>query len=380
MNNYNNNVPNLSSSDRIKDKKAMVIMNSTQKNFRANNCISKNIKFYKNGKIKHVNSYDLKSSLARGNVFCRDCNEKGINCASFRKAKINTGNNILSEYWGGAFISGDGDPAVGQAGGFTVIESNISGNPGQNIKSNVINIPNNLNGNDITIDPNNKLFDNYFCGIFKNLDYSIEKTYIVMRSAIPIKKNNIGLFKSINTIPGSCDNEKNNTVRNNIIGMIGLGVDDIFAGRIINLCCIREQKLKNPNPTSPNVLDNIGIFDIYIELFAIKNKYLLNKLINFNTLFEDEKYNWGEFQNDFGLISLKSQSQNAAFWYPSIIQSIKIFQGTPKKKYNQTKFNQTEQNYMSCLENGTRNINLTLPYIKNKTLLKSYLEIFLIFL
>ena len=395
MNNYNNNVPNLSASDRIKDKKAKAIMKGTQKNFRANNCISRNIKFYKNGKIKHVQSYDLKSSLARGNVFCGDCNQKGLNCASFRKAKINSGNNALSEYWGGAFISGD-SATPGQSGGFTVINSNISGNPGQNIKPNVISIPNNLNGNEIYIDPSNNLFDDSPCYRSKHMNYSTEKTYVVLRSAIPIEKqtdvNNF--FNEINTVPGSCDDERNNYIRNSITSLIGQGaIENAFAGRIIDICCIREQSLFEPNrfkdlvdkndpdagfisdPTlSPLVLNNIGIFDVYIELFAIKNKDLLNQLLNYTPLFNPntQAYDWGDLADKFGVITLQNKTQMGAYWFPSMIESIRIFQGLAEKEYNQSKYNHTKQNYMSCLENGTKNINLSLPYAINKPIVKSY--------
>ena len=372
MNNYNNNIPNLSASDRIKDIKAQAIFKGTQKNYRANNCSSRNIKFYKNGTIKNVKSYDIKAALARGHVFCGDCNQKGINCSSFRKAKINMGNNITSEYWGGGAVIGS-QGRQEQSAGFTVISSNTSGEPWENIENNVISIPKNLDGNDIFIDPNNNLFGNGPCYNFKNMDYAIQKTYVILRSAIPIIKQNSGLFENINTIPGSCDDERNEYVRNSIFTMTGLnGEPDIFTGRITNLCCLRQQKLKDPDPVSTVVLNDIGIFDVYIELFNINNKDLLNRIANYTSLFSENRYFWGDLQDTFAGINLSSKSQVGGFWYPSIIESIRIIQGTPEKGSNQTKYNNTKQNYMSCLEDGTKTINLALPHATIKPIVKSY--------
>ena len=115
---------------------------------------------------------------------------------------------------------------------------------------------------------------------------------------------------------------------------------------------------KDPDPVSTVVLNDIGIFDVYIELFNINNKDLLNRIANYTSLFSENRYFWGDLQDTFAGINLSSKSQVGGFWYPSIIESIRIIQGTPEKSSNQTKYNNTKQNYMSCLEDGTKTINL----------------------
>ena len=51
-----------------------------------------------------------------------------------------------------------------------------------------------------------------------------------------------------------------------------------------------------------------------------------------------------------------------------VIESINVIQGTIPPSLNQTKYNATEQSYMSCLENGTKRIS----FAKQKTVLPVY--------
>ena len=51
-----------------------------------------------------------------------------------------------------------------------------------------------------------------------------------------------------------------------------------------------------------------------------------------------------------------------------VIESINVMQGTIPPSLNQTKYNATEQSYMSCLENGTKRIS----FAKQKTVLPVY--------
>ena len=51
-----------------------------------------------------------------------------------------------------------------------------------------------------------------------------------------------------------------------------------------------------------------------------------------------------------------------------VIESINLIQGTIPPSLNQTKYNATEQSYMSCLENGTKRIS----FAKQKTILPVY--------
>ena len=62
------------------------------------------MKYYDNGTIRSMQGYKLQQSLARGNVLCEDCNDRGTLCGSTTRSnfsKIEMSNNLLSEFWGG---------------------------------------------------------------------------------------------------------------------------------------------------------------------------------------------------------------------------------------------------------------------------------------
>ena len=78
MNPFRSSNPNLSSGDRTRDKKSKYIYAAAKKKFQSGKrCGTKNIKFYKKGTVRSVSNYKLQQDLARGNVLCEDCNDRG---------------------------------------------------------------------------------------------------------------------------------------------------------------------------------------------------------------------------------------------------------------------------------------------------------------
>ena len=193
MNPFNNNAPNLNSSDRIRDKKSKYIYAAAKQKFQTHRpCNSKNVKYYKNGTVRSTANYKIHNDLARGNVLCEDCDNKGMLCGDVypsNLATVSMGNNSLSEYSGGGYI----DDNQNQTISFPVVQADISGvwggsatdisksdlssgtqlpgsDPSANMPfgyiNNLIKIPRNLDGNGIVIDPSNILFPSSDCGIF----------------------------------------------------------------------------------------------------------------------------------------------------------------------------------------------------------------------
>ena len=138
MNPFNNNVPNLTASEVIRNKRDKIIFKTEKKRFQTKSkCNNKNVKYYKNGKIRNMHSYKIQQSLARGNALCNDCNNKGMLCGfnstnsrikSLSKfTTVNMGNNTLSEFWGHGGWNLAGDPFPIQSPGIPIINSDISG-------------------------------------------------------------------------------------------------------------------------------------------------------------------------------------------------------------------------------------------------------------
>ena len=81
-----------------------------------------------------MQGYKLQQSLARGNVLCEDCNDRGTLCGSTTRSnfsKIEMSNNLLSEFWGGGGVAIIHDICnnlyMSQTPGFYFIQSDISG-------------------------------------------------------------------------------------------------------------------------------------------------------------------------------------------------------------------------------------------------------------
>ena len=408
MNPFSNNKPRLTASERIRNKRDAAIYQGEKQRFQRgkHKCRNRNVKFYRNGKVRSVVNYKMQKSLARGNVLCNDCDDKGNLCAAPSKkddlASVYMGNNNYSELWGGQSVTvQSGSGTWRQLPGNTLINSDISGVWGGSLTdvskadlsnatlpasiipnvplipipfgyvNNLIKIPRNLDGSGITIDPSNILFPDELCDPFRYLKKTYLKTYLVLTACL--------------TKPGPCDPvsgicsflgiECNDSSLNSMIGtVVSLGQGDykfVGNGIVSSICCIGSTDRMATTFFPPTqTKGNFGIFNIYIELsFAAWME--LGSAINFhnNKAFTP----WSILPIPFGnggisVVSvinpinstsntINSTANGIIFWW--MIQSINLIQGSIPPSQNQTKYNATKQSYMYCLENGTRKINFT---------------------
>ena len=378
MNPFSNNQPRLTASERIRNKRDASIYQTEKQQFQTKKkCGNENVKYYDNGTIRSMKSYKLQKSLARGNVLCEDCDDKGLLCRvpndNDDLASIKMGNNTVSEYWGGADldITINDDPTnigVEQSKGFPVINVDISGSwdPSANdykgcgtidcsygYLDNLIRIPRNLDGSGIVIDPSNILFPDELCDPFRYLQKSNLKTYLVVTGIIPIGG-------TLDTIPSSCfDNSYNLLIDKMISNSVGT-----MPGFIRSLCCIGHiSSYYGRIGTSGYHTGEFGIFEMYIELFhfdfaTIKN--FMNITPTFDNMYG---WRWPHLVDQDSIILFIPPVPVVVPWgiliQANMIQSMKLIQGTIEPWLNQTKYNNTDQTYMSCLENGTKKINFT---------------------
>jgi hypothetical protein len=436
MNPFDNNKPVLSSSERLKNKRDKTIYQSQKQHFQSKRkCGNKNVKYYDNGTIRSTKSYKIQNSLAKGNVLCEDCNGKGTLCDDSSQHtklnKIEMGNNSLAEFWGGGGLGwdfADGTPVQQQ--GYTVIQSDISGVWGGSTTdiskadlsgailpsippnpmpygyiNNLINIPRNLDGSGIVIDPSNILFPANICNKLNNLSrkelfpymkLSNLKTYLVIRGGIAIHPYNPSLPIADGSLASLC----NDPSYNNLIGALVIGSPEVgglinadqtyFTGVIKHVCCIREQVLVYNNGTSNTApstgwtvtpVPKIGIFDLFIELLYTPTATpLFNPNNTLSQLIKESPapytnikvaesgvgqipftFGWSSFFAEAGLIIEKTVNGTVTTpvitYFRALTESIRIFQGSCHR--NQTIGNITKQSYMSCLEDGTKKINFT---------------------
>ena len=139
MNPFRSSNPNLSSSDRTRDKKSKYIYAAAKQKFQKNPqyCNGKNIKYYKKGMVRSVANYKLQQDLARGNVLCEDCNDRGtlvwhLSMRDLTSIKVEMENNQVYLNFGvvvhlaAAVAIRPGSFEQGNPG-FPVIQSDISG-------------------------------------------------------------------------------------------------------------------------------------------------------------------------------------------------------------------------------------------------------------
>jgi len=387
MNPFRSSNPNLSSSDITRDKKSKYIYAAAKKKFQSGKrCGTKNIKFYKKGTVRSVSNYKLQQDLARGNVLCEDCNDRGNLCGSINPAaltRVHMHNNNLSEFNGGGTLVAD-ISNVKQENSFPVIQSDVSGvwgvstvdvskssigpdgsNNGIHMPygylNNLINIPRNLNGAGITIDPSNILFPDNKCGVFSYFRNRTNiKTNIVVRGGINLCGYPDAITSLLFCSNNDCTDASYNVFKNSFIQFADItfsgGGVGIFFGKIFNICCIGK---------------NFGIpwFDIYIEIYSVNDYDLLSKMINYSPSFQNglssagvgsllsPHYKWDNFPAFGYLIYSKTSEDVVSITYDGYIESVRIFQGTCED--NQTTGNKVPQNYMSCLEDGTKKIKFT---------------------
>jgi hypothetical protein len=415
MNPFDNNRPVLNSSDRTRNKKSKYIYAAAKQKFQTKRrCNGKNIKYYKKGTVRSVANYKLQQDLARGNVLCEDCDDKGSLCKGISSEKalhsIQMGNNKVSEFWGGGgltqgiwiFDINDLVQSIAQP----VIQSDISGiwgpasppevskvdvsgvlpgsDPPANMPygyiNNLIKIPRNLNGSGIAIDPSNILFPANPCGIAPYMRLSKLKMTMIVSAVLPMP---FPPFLPWDGPPPSnyykCkDSSSNFLIGHTITLMNDANWDQPVANGVIKRTCCKRTidrvSVWNPEPWTwaGSKVPNVGLFDIYIELFSIPNYKFLNSVLGKNPFYNpaiDIWYvdplfapqGWPPHTGDFSFHYLQNSvppSFNIIWQYT--VESIKIIQGTCD--FNQTTGNKTKQSYMSCLEDKTKNINFTKTY------------------
>jgi len=387
MNPFSNNKPRLTASERIRNKRDATIYNAEKQKFQESkkyNCTKGGVKFYKNGKIKSMISYKLQKSLARGSILCEDCNDKGLLCKPPDNkdglGKINMGNNIVSEFWGGGNFEYNSGNFEQRATENTFIISDISGSwvdGGSNSKAiigpngsigpinipygygiNFIKIPRNLNGIGVVLDPSDQLFPNNYCDPFRFMNFGHLKTYLILTMAVPVKASPGVIVKSQ---PDTCDSSLNEVLVNSFLTIQDAnGPASVWftSGQVNSLCCVGTFNLLEPYLLAPQVVSSgsFGLFDVYINLFNVANWDKINTLLNDKyELASDGTSKWNEI-TDWDIVFKKDDIYTLPF---AFVRKIKLIQGTIPPSKNQTLYNSTQQSYMSCLENGTRKINFT---------------------
>jgi len=422
MNPFDNNRPNLTSSERIRNKRDKTIYQAEKQRFQAHkSCGNRNVRYYENGRIRNMQSYKIQQSLARGSVLCEDCDDKGLLCGDVAKsnfAKFNMGNNDVSEFWGGGGLGGVVSTSghahtfdtFQQTPGFPVIDVDISGvwdpsglingagmpkhdismcGPSGDIVSpwgyadNIINIPRNLDGLGIVIDPSNLLYSDSPCLNSHFNAFSQVKTWLVVTGAVPIHFGVGGIFSGLINSPSNCNDPSYNSLPGqHIRGKILLG-DNIFSGQIKNLCCKREQQMTWDPGDGVMITRNVGIFDVYIELFKISQYSTLSTLVNLTPTYNSITGLWTwnlDFFIDlaFTLVDFKdAHIHHIGVWFMHFIESMKMIQGTIPPYLNQTIGNNTKQDYLSCLDDGTKKINFTKNTTKKENIITTYCEKFI---
>ena len=415
MNPFKNQIVNLSASDAIKNKKDRHIYSAAKKQFEVKNFCKKqrNLRYYRNGKVRSVVNYEYGNDLARGNILCNNCDRPDNTCGDVFKQnaqRIDMHTNEFSEFNGAGIVVPDisyNDASgvfnyigVSQAQAFTVINSDISGSwdPSSNswkgdisqcgpsgdivcpygYVNNLIDIPRNLDGKGIIIDPSNELFPDSKCGAFNYLNNSYLKANIIMRGSIDLSMN-IGLTTGI---PFTSGDSCNDPSYNQFIGkFVQLVVDTgfntfppdfkpttgVFYGIVKQICCLNP--LVGPSGSIPWM-------DIHIELNNISDLDTLNALIKFKPQFKGPNwpnlplgpelgpYAWAPLKIPWALFFYDSTSITAnplntvrSVTLQGYFSDINFYMGNCINNLTQT--NSFRDTYMSCLEDGLKNINFT---------------------
>lgn len=412
MNPYQNLQVHLTSSDRIKDKKAKYIYATAKKNFQRNRrCNTKNIRYYKNGKVRSSSSYEYQNNLSRGNILCNYCDKSTNTCGDVfvkNSHNISISNNQFSEFNGGSSITPDISFNAGvlksigivQSHGLPIIESDVSGTWDPSISNwkgdisscgpsnkiicpygythNLISIPRNLDGGGITIDPSNILFSDNNCGPYKYLKSSYLKAQIIMRGSIDLSLN----LTSLNPpyIPfvhkDTCNDPSYNIFINNYVQLVvdmGLlypllnftDTTGVFYGIIKRICCL-------------NKIDGIPWMDIHIEIINIGNIDMLNQILKFKPKYRGPNWRallgplsqaygpfdwapahlpWGLFIYDETGSSMSALDIGKSVTTDGYFSDVNFYLGDCKNNLTQT--NSTKTTYMSCLEDRTKKIKFT---------------------
>ena len=264
MNCFNNNRPKLSSSERIKNKKAQAIFKANvmdyQKRSTGGNGKCSNYKgtvgFYNNGQLRNTKNYDTLFNLNRGSALCLDgayknnCINledisgtkinKGLNaCSKNNKVKITLGNDNIYTIFSGYPDSVDTLLTTPLQGFLTMTSYIFNGSkptPNNNQLPGKFNLKEKDSSNSvIVLDPSNNLFGTNFCptdmnnitaGPNKYLQYSSVNSFLILEG-----------FLYFNNTKIDCEETEN--------------VPDIY-----DLVLLGKEFTSN---TSYKILDNVGI-------------------------------------------------------------------------------------------------------------------------
>jgi hypothetical protein len=349
MNPFSNNRPRLTASESLRNKRDKTIYQAEKQRFQNHKTGgnktggNKNIKYYDNGTIRSMQGYKLQKSLARGNVLCEDCDDRGMLCGKITNksdfATIHMGNNAVSEYWGGgvnvytpsgeSIVSTDPSSVSHFIQGLPVVVADVEGSwdpsavdwkgdipcsvppdCSYGYMPNEIAIPRNLDGSGIVIDPSNILFPDELCDPFRYLQKSYLKTYLVIRGGIDffnsLELGAPGTGEGFNGDGGVIGKGPQSCAFKNTVWqpgpiyqyMVGsqvflsedLSKNPIVNGIIKSLCCIKEINM-NIGPSTGTLQQSVsvGIFDMYVELSYINNMSFLSKLINYKPQYYPDK-------------------------------------------------------------------------------------------
>lgn len=421
MNPFKNQIVNLSASDAIKNKKDRHIYSAAKKQFEVKNFCKKqrNLRYYRNGKVRSVVNYEYGNDLARGNILCNNCDRPENTCGDVFKQnaqRIDMHTNEFSEFNGGGVVAPDiswnfanlnfNYIGVTQEQAFPVINSDISGSwrgsvtdiskadlsgaklpgsdPSLNMPfgyvNNLIDIPRNLDGKGLIIDPSNELFPDSKCGAFNYLNNSFLKANIIMRGSIDLSMN-IGLPQGIPFESGdSCKDPSYNQFIGKFAQLIvdtgfnpPIGTNPftpttgVFYGIVKQICCL--------NPLVGRA-GSIPWMDIHIELNNISDLNILNTLIKYKPQFKGPNwsntalaaelgpYAWGPLKLPWALLMYDSTSITTnplntvrSVTLQGFFSDINFYMGNCINNLTQT--NAFRDTYMSCLEDGTKKINFT---------------------
>ena len=430
MNPFDNNKPVLSSSERLKNRRDKTIYQwCKNRHFHSKKkCGNKNVKYYDNGTIRSTDSYKMNMKLSRGAVLCQDCEGNGTLCENiFDKknlTKITMGNNTLSTLnleTGLIGTGGDGGHTVpknviintdvtGVWGGSPIdISKSIIGPSGSlpfpstipmpyGYVSNLINVPRNLDGNGVVIDPSNVLFP-IFDGCNSRLipkpnymNIASIKTFIIYEG--PMSLGNGFMIddptQAINNTPGSPNyfmNIINNYCTFNFNSVQPSVTDPAPTGQIGRICPIGKRLMNNTSvgPPPGGSIFEVDIFKVYIEITNFQNGNLWQGSIypspdknnhrpqfKPNTIDRFRCQGWEPLIAGLNIKGFYIDSDWAAnYTFPgplpglsnnggSVEMNIAIDQNNVDNcDTSQIRGNDTKQSYMSCLGDKTKQINLT---------------------
>ena len=420
MNPFSNNKPVLSASERLKNKRDKTIYQSQKMNYQSSKtCGNKNVKYYDNGTVRHVKNYKLQNSLSKGVNLCDDCDKNGTFCKPLltqkKNTKINMGNNNLSVLSMDSGIIPSGLNAATNVQDTTVIISDISGvwggsptdisksliGPGGQITvpigfiptpygyiRNLLKIPRNLDGSGVIIDPSNLLFEqDNNCNTKKLgkpnfLKLSSINTTIVYTGIIG---KSTGSFTSAADL---YDRSNINQILNNFCvfsftGQLG-SLDNGAATAVVLKTCFAGTQIINNNTGDPagGTKFSVDIFKIFLTINSRKNEPLWqgtifppvdgsiqNPSFKPNTISEFNVKGYTPVVSGPSPVSFLINSnwcKNYGVIFPAspnfgagARMNIEIQQNNIKCSNSQIRGNETKQNYLSCVEDGTKNIKFT---------------------